>query len=53
MGRARSAYFMLVRGGLDEDRIEQVAGFADRRLKIKDDPFADANRRIEILVRQP
>ncbi len=53
MDRARSAYFMLVRGGLAEDRIEQVSGFADRRLKVKEDPFADANRRIEILIRQP
>jgi chemotaxis protein MotB len=41
---------MLVRGGLEEDRIVQVSGFADRRPKLPDDPFADANRRIEILV---
>ncbi|MCR9137901.1 MAG: MotB family protein [Alphaproteobacteria bacterium] len=53
MDRARSAYFMLVRGGLAEDRIEQVSGFADRRLKVKDRPFDDANRRIEILIQTP
>lgn len=53
MDRARSAYFMLVRGGLAEDRIEQVSGFADRRLKVADRPFDDANRRIEILIQTP
>jgi chemotaxis protein MotB len=50
MSRAQSAYYMLVRGGLDETRISQVSGFADRRLKIPADPLADANRRIEILI---
>ncbi len=48
--RAHSAYFMLVKGGLTEDRVKQISGFADRRLQVKDDPFADANRRIEILL---
>jgi chemotaxis protein MotB len=48
--RAHSAYFMLVRGGLDEQRIVEVAGFADRKLKDAEDPFAAANRRIEILL---
>jgi chemotaxis protein MotB len=28
----------------------QVSGFADRRLLKPDDPYAAANRRIEILV---
>jgi len=50
MDRAQSAYYMLVRGGFDEKRISQVSGFADRRLKVPNDPMADANRRIEILV---
>ena len=50
MSRAQSAYYMLVRGGLDETRISQVSGFADRRLKVPEDPFADVNRRIEILI---
>ncbi|WP_064681122.1 MotB family protein [Rhizobium bangladeshense] len=50
MDRAQSAYYMLVRGGLDEKRISQVTGFADRRLKLSADPFNAANRRIEILV---
>ncbi|HSX74740.1 MAG TPA: OmpA family protein, partial [Shinella sp.] len=48
--RAQSAYYMLVRGGLEEKRVSQVSGFADRRLKVPADPMADANRRIEILI---
>jgi chemotaxis protein MotB len=50
MSRAHSAYYMLVRGGLAEDRVKQVSGYADRRLQVLDDPLAAANRRIEILV---
>lgn len=50
MDRAHSAYYMLVRGGLQENRIVQVSGFADRQLQVPDDPLADANRRIEILL---
>jgi chemotaxis protein MotB len=50
MARAHSAYYMLVRGGLKEDRVEQVSGYADRRLQVPSDPLADANRRIEILI---
>ncbi|QRM54243.1 MotB family protein [Sinorhizobium sp. BG8] len=48
--RAQSAYYMLVRGGLEEARVSQVTGFADRRLKVPDNPLADQNRRIEILI---
>lgn len=48
--RAHSALFMLVRGGVPEDRIVQVSGFADRRLKDPENPYAEVNRRIEILV---
>jgi chemotaxis protein MotB len=48
--RAHSAYYMLVRAGLDEKRITEVAGFADRKLKLKDKPLDPANRRIEILL---
>ncbi|PSM18976.1 MotB family protein [Nitratireductor sp. StC3] len=48
--RAHSAYYMLVRGGLDERRIREVTGYADRQLKVPDDPFDDRNRRIEIVL---
>jgi chemotaxis protein MotB len=50
MSRAHSAYYMLVHGGVAEQRIKQVSGFADRRLQVPDDPMADGNRRIEILL---
>lgn len=48
--RAHSAYFMLVSGGLQEARVKQISGFADRRPQVQDDPLADQNRRIEILL---
>ncbi|MBP1885956.1 MotB family protein [Sinorhizobium mexicanum] len=48
--RAQSAYYMLVRGGLTEDRVSQISGFADRRLQVPGDPYAPGNRRIEILL---
>ena len=48
--RAHAAYYMLVRGGVDERRINEVAGFADRQPKDKADPLAAVNRRIEILL---
>ncbi len=50
MDRAQAAYYMVVRGGLDEKRVSQVSGFADRMLKEPADPFNAANRRIEILL---
>lgn len=50
MDRAQAAYFMMMRGGLDEKRVSQVSGFADRKLKDATDPFNASNRRIEILV---
>jgi chemotaxis protein MotB len=48
--RAHSAYYMLVRAGLDEKRIVEVAGFADRKPKNAADPLAAENRRIDILL---
>jgi len=51
MERAHSAYFMLVRGGVPEDRIVELSGFADRKLKDADNPFSEVNRRIEILLK--
>jgi chemotaxis protein MotB len=50
--RAQMAYYMLVRSGVDPRRIEHVAGYADRRPKLPDDPAAAQNRRIEILIRE-
>lgn len=51
--RAQAAYYMLIRSGLQEGRIESVAGFADRRLLVPEDPLDASNRRIEILLEAP
>ncbi|MEP0944758.1 MAG: MotB family protein [Rhizobiaceae bacterium] len=48
--RAHAARLMLSRGGLEETRVSQVVGFSDRVLRRPDDPEADENRRIEILL---
>lgn len=48
--RAHAAYYMLVRGGVDESRIKEVSGFADREPRNKADPLAAVNRRIAILL---
>ncbi len=49
--RAQMAAYMLVRGGVDESRIERIEGYADRQPRNPADPKAAENRRIEILVR--
>jgi chemotaxis protein MotB len=51
--RAHMAYYMLVRGGVDDKRFERVEGYADRNLRVPHDPMAAQNRRIEILLRRP
>jgi chemotaxis protein MotB len=50
--RAQMAYYMLLRGGIDEKRFERIEGHADRDLRVADDPEAAQNRRIEILLRK-
>jgi chemotaxis protein MotB len=50
--RAQMAYYMLIRGGLSEKRVERVEGYADHRLRDASHPLAAENRRIEILVRE-
>ena len=49
--RAQITYYMLVRGGLEQKRVERIEGHADRSLKVAADPNAAPNRRIEILLR--
>lgn len=51
--RAQFAYYMLVRGGLDEKRVESIEGFADRQPKDAANPESAINRRIEILLKEP
>lgn len=48
--RAQMAYYMLVRAGLDEKRLDRIEGYADRQPR-SPDPKAAENRRIEILLR--
>ncbi|MCR9122602.1 MAG: MotB family protein [Phyllobacteriaceae bacterium] len=48
--RAQAAYYMLVRGGVPENRFRAVTGRADRDLAVPDDPFSARNRRIDILL---
>jgi len=50
--RAQMAYYMLVRGGVDDKRIVRIEGYADRRLKVPSRPLADENRRIEIFLKE-
>ncbi|MBB5704030.1 chemotaxis protein MotB [Ochrobactrum daejeonense] len=49
--RAQMAYYMLVRGGLDEKRVLRVEGYADRQPKNPNDPNAAENRRIDIFLK--
>lgn len=50
--RAQMAYYMLLRGGIEEKRFERIEGHADRSLRVANDPEAAPNRRIEILLRK-
>jgi chemotaxis protein MotB len=50
--RAQMAYYMLTRGGIPENRVERIEGYADKRLRDPAHPLAAENRRIEILVRE-
>ncbi len=49
--RANSARRSLIVGGLNEDQIDEVRGYAANRLKLPDNPYSSANRRISIIVR--
>ena len=48
--RANLARYMLIRGGLDEGRIERIEGVADKEPRNAADPQAPENRRIEIFI---
>lgn len=50
--RAHMASYMLIRGGLDQGRIERIEGHADRLPRNAQDTRAAENRRIEILLRE-
>ena len=48
--RANSARRVLMKNGLTNARLDQVAGYADRRLRNPQDPLDVVNRRVSILV---
>ncbi len=48
--RAHAARYMLLRGGIAQDRIVRIEGYADRKLAVPGDPLAASNRRIGILL---
>jgi chemotaxis protein MotB len=50
--RAQMAYYMLLRGGVEESRIVAIEGRADRDPKIPSDRLAAPNRRIDILLKE-
>lgn len=50
--RALMSRYILIAGGVGEQRIERVEGYADTMLKAASDPLAAQNRRIEILLRK-
>jgi chemotaxis protein MotB len=49
--RANSARKILVKGGLSENKIKEIRGYADSRLLNKDDPYNVVNRRISIILK--
>jgi chemotaxis protein MotB len=49
--RANSARRILITNGLSEMKIDEVRGYADRRLRRSDDPFDVSNRRISIIIK--
>jgi chemotaxis protein MotB len=48
--RAHMASYMLIRGGLKEERIKKIEGYGAGSLLNADDPLADENRRVEFLL---
>jgi chemotaxis protein MotB len=49
--RANSARRVLVQGGVQFSKIDEIRGYADSRLRNKEDPFDISNRRISIIIK--
>jgi chemotaxis protein MotB len=49
--RSNSARRMLVSSGLNDNSIEEIRGYADRRLRDENNPYDVSNRRISIIVK--
>jgi chemotaxis protein MotB len=50
--RAHMASYILIHGGLDEQRILKIEGYGASEPLDATDPFADENRRVEFLLRK-
>src|SRR3954464_9059470 len=48
--RANAARRLMTGGGMGADQVEQVRGFADQHLRVKNDSTDSANRRISVIV---
>jgi chemotaxis protein MotB len=51
--RANAARHIMGQGGLNDAQVQQVRGFADRRLRVPSDPLAPSNRRVTITMLLP
>jgi chemotaxis protein MotB len=49
--RANSARRTLISGGILEGQIDEIRGYADKRLRDKENPFGVVNRRISIIIK--
>ena len=49
--RANSAKRALEKGGLLESQVDEIRGYADKRLRNQEDPFNVVNRRISIILK--
>jgi chemotaxis protein MotB len=49
--RANAARRMMEAAGVREEQVKQVRGFADRNLRVKNNPEDPSNRRISVIVR--
>ena len=49
--RANSARRALIKSGLESNQIDEIRGYADNRLRDKNDPYNVVNRRISIVVK--
>jgi chemotaxis protein MotB len=51
--RANAARRIMTLGGLNEAQVQQVRGWADRKLRDREHPYADANRRVTVTMLLP
>lgn len=49
--RANSARRTLIEGGVAVGQIDEIRGYADKRLRDKDNPYGVTNRRISIIIK--